>query len=461
MKKTIRILALVLVLAMTCGIFAACKTQEPQATATEDPTATGDTQETGDTAAAEVKGDLVFWTQDTVTWLNYFEPAIARFKEAYPNVNLKVEYFSSFADKANQAFTAGTEGDVIFTWQSVIDWAKAGRVLEVPASVYTAEEFASTFYTGAVMNKIYEDKYYAVPDEINVESPNLYVNMDKLAEKGIELPAGWVENNGPANWAELLEFAKSVTEKDSSGTITTSGLSYVYGQWEAMFQSLIWQYGGDFRDQANNTVHFETEEAKKAVEFMLRYMGSGEEAVCGGTAPRYDEFAQGLAVMCIGAPWYAGGFNIDIPDTNYQVFNLPAFVDGADPACLATGGWAYTVSSNCKNTDAAWAFVKFMTSAEEVGEWAYTTGALPSRVDSLTDLTYDKNVGSVDKAIAITKDVLGYAQEDGAYLLTPSTLTYSIIREALYQVIEDGNVDACLARMQSEAETMIQENNER
>lgn len=190
MKKTIRILALVLVLAMTCGIFAACKTQEPQATATEDPTATGDTQETGDTAAAEVKGDLVFWTQDTVTWLNYFEPAIARFKEAYPNVNLKVEYFSSFADKANQAFTAGTEGDVIFTWQSVIDWAKAGRVLEVPASVYTTEEFASTFYTGAVMNKIYEDKYYAVPDEINVESPNLYVNMDKLAEKGIELPAG-------------------------------------------------------------------------------------------------------------------------------------------------------------------------------------------------------------------------------------------------------------------------------
>lgn len=450
MKKTIRILALVLVLAMTCSIFGACKGQETQTPAT--------TTETGEVA---VKGDLVFWTQDTVTWQNYFEPAIARFKEAYPDVNVQVEYFSSFADKINQSFTAGTEADVIFTWQSVTDWAKAGRVLEVPESVYSAEDFAEYFYTGAVMNKVYDGKYYAVSDEINVESPNLYVNMDKLAEKGIALPEGWVENNGPASWQELLDFAKTVTEKDSTGAITTSGLSYAYAQWEAMFQSLIWQYGSDFRDQENNTVHFETEEAKKAVEFMLRYMGSGEESVCSGVANRYDEFAQGLATMCVGAPWYAGSFDIDIPDTNYQVFNMPAFVEGADPACLATGGWAYTVSSNCKNTDAAWAFVKFMTSADEVGEWAYTTGALPSRVDSLADLTYDKNVGSIDKAIAITKDVLGYAQEDGAYLLTPSTVTYSIIREALYQVIEDGDIAACLARIQSETEMMIQENNER
>lgn len=227
-----------------------------------------------------------------------------------------------------------------------------------------------------------------------------------------------------------------------------------------MLESLIWQFGGDFRDEANKTVHFQTEEAKKAVEFMLHYEGTGEDALCAGNNSRYDEFAEGTAVMCVGAPWYAGGFSTDIPDTEYQVFNMPAYVDGAEPTSLATGGWAYIVSSQCDEATsaAAWEFVKFMTSADEVGEWATTTGALPARVDALADLTYDPNVGSIEKAIAITKEILPYAQEDGAYMLTPSTLTYTIIRQALYQVLEDGDVDACLEYIQTQAETMLDEN---
>ena len=139
---------------------------------------------------------------------------------------------------------------------------------------------------------------------------------------------------------------------------------------------------------------------------------------------------------------------------------MPADVDGAEPTSLATGGWAYIVSSQCDEATsaAAWEFVKFMTSADEVGEWATTTGALPARVDALADLTYDPNVGSIEKAIAITKEILPYAQEDGAYMLTPSTLTYTIIRQALYQVLEDGDVDACLEYIQTQAETMLDEN---
>lgn len=403
---------------------------------------------------------VTFWTQDTVAWQTYFEPAIARFEEAHPEIDIQVEYFADFAEKINQSFSANTEANVIFTYSSIGEFADAGKIQEVPASVYSIEEIESLFYAGAIANKKVNGKYYAVSNEINVESPNLYVNMTKLAELDVELPAGWVENNGPASWEELHQFAKSLTVKDSSGNVTQAGLSYCYAQWESMFESLIWQFGGDFRDEENMTVHFQTEEAKKALEFMLNYLGTGDDAVCAGNNSRYNEFVEGTAVMCVGAPWYAGGFDTDIPDTEYQVFNMPAFVEGAKPHSLATGGWAYIVSSQCDEATsaAAWEFVKFMTSAEEVGDWAITTGALPSRTDALADLTYDKNVGSIEKAIGIAKEVLPYAEEDGAYMLTPSTLTYTIIREALYTVLEDGDVEACLAAIQSQAETMLNEN---
>lgn len=403
---------------------------------------------------------VTFWTQDTVSWQAYFEPAIERFEAAHDDIDIQVEYFSDFAEKINQSFSAGTEANVIFTYSSIGEFASSGKIQEVPSSVYSTEEIQSLFYEGATANKMVNGKYYAIPDEINVESPNLYVNMTKLAELGVSLPEGWVENNGPASWSELFEFAKSLTVKDSSGNVTQAGLSYAYAQWEAMFESLIWQFGGDFRDEENKTVHFQTEEAHKALEFMLHYLGTGEDALCAGNNSRYSEFVEGTAVMCVGAPWYAGGFDTDIPDTDYQVFNLPAFVEGAEPASLATGGWAYLVSAKCDDATsaAAWEFVKYMTSADEVGEWAITTGALPSRVDALADLEYDVNEGSIQKAIGVAKEVLPYAQEDGAYMLTPSTLTYTIIREALYQVLEDGDIDACLATIQEQAEIMLDEN---
>ena len=403
---------------------------------------------------------LTFWTQDTATWVQYFDGAIARFEADNPDVKVEVEYFSSFADKVNQAFDANTMPDVVFTWQAIADFANAGKLQAVPESVYSADDWKNLFFEGAIANKMLDGKYYAVSDEINVESPSLYVNMTMLNDLGVALPEGWVENNGPATWTELFEFAKSLTERDGSGNITRAGLTYAYAQWEAMFESLIWQYGGEFRDAANKTVHFQTPEAKQALEFMLGHLGTGEDALCSGNDSRYDEFVTGLAAMCVGAPWYAGSFDYDMEGTEYQVFNLPAYVEGADPICLATGGWAYVVTSNCpeEKSDAAWTFVKYMTSAYEDGEWAITTGAIPSRTDALSDLSYDKEKGSVAKAIVITKDVLGYAQEDGAYMLTPSTLTYSIIREALYQVLTDGDLDACLETIQSQAEVMLQEN---
>ena len=137
---------------------------------------------------------------------------------------------------------------------------------------------------------------------------------------------------------------------------------------------------------------------------------------------------------------------------------MPSWVEGADPISLGTGGWGYIVSEKCENKEAAWEFVKFMTTAEQTGDWAYKTGALPARVDALTDLEYDPNKGSVEKAISIAKDILPYAVEEGAYMQTPSTLTYTIVREKLRQLLVDGDIDAALKGMEEEGNAMIEEN---
>ena len=225
----------------------------------------------------KIDGDLTFWTQDTEPWKAYFNPAIKEFQEKYPEVNIQVEYFPEFDQKITQAFSAGEEPDVIQTWSSITDWAKGGKIALIPDSVMSAEELENNYYESALKNKKYEDKYYGIPSEINVESPSLYVNMDILKQEGVELPKSWIENNGPASFSELLEVAEQLTQKDSGGQVTRSGLAYTYAQWEANFLSLILQHGGDYKDEANNQVHFLTEEGRKAAEMLLKRLSAMRE----------------------------------------------------------------------------------------------------------------------------------------------------------------------------------------
>lgn len=438
MKK--RVVALLLTAAMTMSLLAGCGGKKDW--------------EDGD---GKIDGDLTFWTQDTEAWKAYFGPAIEAFEKEYPDVKIKVEYFPEFGDKLSQAFSAGEQPDVMQTWQSITDWAKGGMIEEIPDSVMSKEEIEKNYYESALKNKQYDGKYYCLPSEINVESPSLYVNMDILKEEGISLPQSWIDNNGPASFTELLEVANQLTVKDADGQVKRSGLAYTYAQWEANFLSLILQYGGDYKDEANNAVKFQTPEAKQAAETLLKYT-QGPDAVSDEGETRYDAFIQGVAAMCVVAPWYSGSFAIDIPDVDWQVFNMPSWVEGADPISLGTGGWGYIVSEKCENKEAAWEFVKFMTTAEQTGDWAYKTGALPARVDALTDLEYDPNKGSVEKAISIAKDILPYAVEEGAYMQTPSTLTYTIVREKLRQLLVDGDIDAALKGMEEEGNAMIEEN---
>jgi len=305
---------------------------------------------------------------------------------------------------------------------------------------------------------MYDGQYYCVPSEINIESPSLFVNMDLLAAQGVELPEGWIENNGPKSWADLLDFAKMLT-KIENGIVMQSGLAYCYAQWEATFCSLIWQFGGDYRDAANSVVHFDTPEAKAALEFLLKYCDVNDpDCISDRGNSRFDLFVQGSAAMCVGAPWYAGSFVTDAPEMNYQVFNLPAFVEDSDPYCMATGGWGYIVSSDCEYPEAAWAFVNYMNNPENNGSWALSCGTLPARKDAELDLAYDPNVGSVEKALAIAKNILPYGQEDGAYTLNPSKLVYNIIRLQLQQVLETGDIDTALTTMEQQGNDMVSEN---
>ncbi|MDZ7671585.1 MAG: extracellular solute-binding protein [Halanaerobiales bacterium] len=346
---------------------------------------------------------------------------------------------------------AKTEADVIEIYGSIAGFAKGNSILPVPANVMTKEEIENTYIQAALKNKQWDGKYYGLPEELNMESPGLLVNVDLVEEAGMEIPESWDKNNGPASWSELIKFARKLTVIEND-VMKQAGLGVVNGQESSMFLSLIWQMGGDFRDPENNVVHFDTEVARDAVKFMKNLIEGEKRVHSTNFSGRMDAFMERTAAMTIGAPWYAASFDVQAPDLNYKYYNLPPFVEGADPHFVGEGGWGYIVSSRTEHPEAAWKFIEFTMQKDNQLKWAETVGAISSRQDAKEYFTGE---GAISTAIEIAE----HAKEPGAYTLDTGRLVWSIVRTNLRSMLHnESSIDEGLKNMEEEANKMIERN---
>lgn len=445
LKKKIKLtIALLLSVALTGSLFTGCSSKSKPTSADDNKPVT-----------------ITFWTQNEANYVKAAKDLIAKFQVQNPNIKVKIENFPDYSTKVNTAFSTRTDPDVLELYGSTISLAKGGKILPVPDSVMTKDEIEKTYYPTAIANRLYEGKYYGIAKELNMESPGLLVNVDLVKKAGLTIPDDWVKNDGPKTWSELIEFAKKLNVI-TKGTMKQAGLGVTGAQQESMFLSLIWQLGGDYRDATNNKVNFETEEAKKAVEFIKAVSNGPDKVDDNGMGSRMDGFKGNTIAMAIGAPWYAAEFDSNVKGLKYQYFNLPPFIDGANPNFVAEGGWGYTVSSHSKNPEASWKFVDFLSQKENHAQWAKTVGAISSRIDADTNFTYDPAIGSINKALSISQKINKYGNDPGSYTMDTVQLVWRIVRQNLKpMLLDEVTIDNGLKQMNKEANEMIKRNLER
>ncbi len=403
------------------------------------------------TAGVMAKTTLTYWTQAAGPYVKFAEKAVKEFNASNPDIEVKLETFSEYRTKVYTAFATKTEADVIELYGSVASFAKGGTILPVPESVMSKEEIEATYIPAALKSKEYDGVYYGFPEELNMESPGLLVNVDLFKKAGLEIPSEWDKNNGPASWQELMDYAHKLTVIEDE-VMKQAGLGVINGQESAMFLSLIWQLGGDFRDPENNVVHFTTPEAEKAVQFMLDLIEGPDRVHSTRFSGRMDAFREGTAAMTIGAPWYAATYDLEAPGLNYKYYNLPPFIAGSDPYFNGEGGWGYMVSARTKNPEAAWKFVKFLMEKDRQIEWAKTVGAVSSRKDAA-------EVFNGNDPISIATKIAKYAKEPGAYTLDTGQLVWSIVRTNLRGILNNElTIEQGLKNMDADGNKMIKRN---
>lgn len=395
---------------------------------------------------SSLKGSVTYWyNQD---WEEANKQLLDAFAKAYPNITVNATGFTydTFIEKIRAAYSAGEESDV----QQVFgDWAsdlmKHKRLAAVP-SAYAAEVKKRLFET-TLGGYTYDGVLYGIPKEYNIESGGVLYYPADLKKAGYDA--------FPGTFAELMAAAKKLTRYDAKGNpihwgfdfMTTDNIPY-------LFLSFILQQGGTYWAADKIHVTFTTPEAGKALQAMADMVLKDKVTEITHLSDTNNDastyFFKGESSMCFRGPWV-----IPVGKTEFQLENfaygpMPSFA-GTSKAFAAESGWGEVVSAKSKNAESAWAFVKFISSAESHKLWNTVTNTIPSE----KSVAESKDFLQSNPMIKVSLDVLPFGVPIGP-LQSVDTFKSQIVVNNFTSLCTGGqDVATTLRKIEEETNRMI------
>ncbi|WP_029136525.1 sugar ABC transporter substrate-binding protein [Nakamurella lactea] len=332
-----------------------------------------DTPAAGGTAAASGGGggggSLTIWanaalTADKTTGLS---KAAADYGSANGiTVDVQGIPTTDLTAKLTTTIGGGAGPDLAIVDSSSVPQLAAGQILADLTS--RAGSIKDQFVADVWKSSSFQDKQFGVPYYAN--DVVLYVNKDLLGKAGVE---------APKTWDELQAAAVELTGGGSYGYMMGAN-----GYGSFLFWPWLWQNGGTIVGDDGITPTFADDAGQEAFQFYadlaIKHKVAPPEFVA--VTSSWDQyvapFVQGKVAMMATGPWGAPSITKGNPDLNWEVAPLPK----GKQAATILGGATIGVSAKTAQTDAAWKFVEWITSADQVGA-IQATNNIPGRTDVL------------------------------------------------------------------------------
>lgn len=296
----------------------------------------------------------------TITWWGLWEeestvaPLIAEYQAAHPKVKITYQKQSpeDYRERLTNALAKGTGPD-IFRFHNT--WLPMFRdeLDSVPASVMSAGEFAQTFYPVAISDLTSGTGIAGIP--LMYDGLALYIN-EEIFEKAGKTP--------PATWDDLRQLAIGLTIKDEQGTITQAGVALGRTEnvdhWQEILGLMMLQNGVSMGNPTGKL-------AEDALNFFTIF--SSVDGVWDATLPPSTiAFSSGKVAMYFGPSWRAFEIRQQNPNLRFKTVALPQLPKGSpqEPDVAYATYWAEGVWARSKSSEAAWEFLKFLSSKESL-----------------------------------------------------------------------------------------------
>ncbi|NHT77069.1 ABC transporter substrate-binding protein [Rhizobiaceae bacterium CRRU44] len=212
-----------------------------------------------------------------------------------------------------------------------------------------------------------DGKQYGLP--VNASSPIMYVNADLVRK------AGGDPDNMPKTFEEVIALAAKIHALDPK----IAGMGYDINGWpdDWLWQSLIFQQGGQLVDPATKTVAFDNETGLNALKLARRFVTDGGQTLLDWDQSR-QQFGAGLTGFIFSTPAHVQTIEGLVGD-RFELKTATFPLDNAEKGGVPTGGNSAVILTQDKaRQDAAWKYLKWITGPEAQNLIVRITGYLPT-----------------------------------------------------------------------------------
>jgi multiple sugar transport system substrate-binding protein len=318
-------------------------------------------------------------------WLGYTPPPpvdesqeylsiedIAKAYEAeHPNVTVNLQYVNSdnALQKVTVALQGGQQPDISYQYgTNMPQLAQAPKIVDLTDRVADPNFDWNDFFEG--------ERAVATVDGRVLGIPALVDNLAVVYNKDLFAKAGIAEPTPDWTWDDFRAAAKATTDpanKVFGAVFPADGSETTVWQYEAM----LWEAGGDILTSDDQKAAFNSDAGVRALAMLQSMQQDGSLYLdFHPDSGKYGNlFNSGKIGMVITGPWDLSGF----PDVNYGVVQMPSFDPGGSHITIAGPDNWVIFDNGPERVDAAWDFLSFLTSPDNVLADSLATSHLPTR----------------------------------------------------------------------------------
>ncbi|MFI1619907.1 extracellular solute-binding protein [Streptomyces lydicus] len=317
-------------------------------------------------AGGELAGTVTFWDTSNDAEKATYRKLAEGFQKEHPKVH--VQYVNVPFGDANAKFknaAGGNSGapDVMRTevaWTA--DFANLGYL--APLDGTPALDKSDDYLPQAVGSTQFKGKTYAAPQVI--DTLGLFYNKKILKDAGVEVPK---------TFTELATAAKKIKAKTGATAL------YLRGDDPYWFLPYLYGEGGDMVNARDKVIEIDDGAGVKAFK-TIKDLVDSKAAVTDATDGQENQLKalkDGTVAMAIDGPWDIEGARAGKAFKDKENLGVAPVPGGSSAQGSPQGGWNLSVYAGSKNLQAAYAFVKYMSSASVQQQTTEKLSLLPTR----------------------------------------------------------------------------------
>jgi multiple sugar transport system substrate-binding protein len=283
----------------------------------------------------------------------------------------------SYNDQVNAAALAGDLPCALdFDGPNLYNYAWSGYL--IPIDDFVTDEMRNDFLPSIIDQGTYAGNLYSLGQFDSGLA--IWANREYLEEAGVRIPEGIDDVWSKEEFVDALDKLQALEQVEYAIDLK---MNYGQGEWYTYgFSPIIWSHGGGLIDRSDYESADGVLNSPESIEAMEFFQMLFEEGYTKAEPAGDDDFyINKIAALSWVGHWMWEPHSENMGD-NVILIPMPDFGAGAK---TGMGSWNWGITSNCQSPDAAWTFLDFILSKDEILRMTNANGAVPARQSAIAE----------------------------------------------------------------------------